>query len=119
MKRWIRWQDWVALAAGVLMALTPIWSNPGGRGATAMVVLGAVLALTALWSLYAPGAIASEYSHAVLGVLMVLTPWVFDYTGTTVAAVSSWILGVVAVAAGLLALPASMQAHRSHQQVAH
>jgi hypothetical protein len=116
MKKWTRWQDYVALAAGVLMVLTPLWSSPGGGGTTAMLVLGVVLGLTALWSLYDPGAIASEYSHAALGVLMVLTPWVFAFTGTTVAAVTCWILGVVAVAVGLLAVPESAKAH---QQLAH
>jgi hypothetical protein len=116
MKRWTRWQDYVALAAGVVMALTPLWSDPGGAGRTALLVLGVVLGLTALWSLYDPGAIASEYSHAILGVLMFVTPWVFDFTDTTVAAFTSWILGVVAVAAGLLAVPESTRAHR---QVAH
>jgi len=116
MKKWTRWQDYVALAAGVVMVLTPLWSSPGGGGTTAMLVLGVVLGLTALWSLYDPGAIASEYSHAILGVLMFITPWVFGYTDTTVAAFTSWILGVVAVAAGLLAVPAST---RAHQQLAH
>lgn len=116
MKRWTRWQDWVALVAGVLMALTPLWSDPGGSGTIAMVVLGAVLALTALWSLYDPRAIASEYSHAALGALLVLTPWAFDFTTTTVAAATSWVLGMIAIAVGLLAVPASTKAH---QQVAH
>jgi len=116
MKKWMRWHDWVALAAGVLMVLTPMWSSPGGAGTTAMLVLGVVLGLTALWSLYDPGAIASEYSHAVLGVLMFITPWVFDFADTTVAAFTSWILGVVAVAVGLLAVPESTRVHR---QLAH
>jgi 4-amino-4-deoxy-L-arabinose transferase-like glycosyltransferase len=116
MKKWTRWQDWVALAAGVVMLLTPLWSRPDRAGMTAMIVLGVVLAATALWSLYDPGAIASEYSHAVIGVLMFLTPWVFGFTDLTVAAFTCWILGVVAVAVGLLAVPESQRAHR---QVAH
>jgi hypothetical protein len=116
MKRWTRWEDWVALAAGVVTLLTPLWSDPGGNGRTAMLVLGVVLALTALWSLYDPGAIASEYSHAVLGVLLFVIPWVFDFTDETVAAYTCWIAGVVAVAAGLLAVREHM---RGHGQLAH
>jgi hypothetical protein len=116
MKRWTRWQDWVALAAGAVTLLTPLWSDPGGGGRTAMLVLGIVLVLTALWSLYDPGAIASEYSHAVLGVLLFISPWVFSFTDTEVAAYTSWIAGVVAVAVGLLAVPESTKAH---QQLAH
>jgi hypothetical protein len=116
MERWKRWQDWVALAAGALMILTPLWSSPGGAGTAAMLVLGLVLAATALWSLYAPGAVASEYLHAILGVLMFVSPWVFGYVATTTAAWTSWIVGVVAVVVGLMAVPEST---RAHQQMAH
>jgi hypothetical protein len=116
MKRWTRWQDWVALAAGILLMLTPFWSNPGGTGRMAMLALGAVLAVTSLWSLYDPGAIASEYTHAVLGLLMVIAPGVFGFTDVMAAAYACWILGVVAVAVGLLAVPESA---RAHQQLAH
>lgn len=116
MRKWTRWQDYVALVAGVLLALTPLWSYPGTGGTWAMVVLGVLLALTSLWSLYDPGAITSEYSHALLGVLMFISPWVFSYTDATVAAFTSWILGIVAVAVGLAALPES---RKVHQQLAH
>lgn len=116
MKKWTRWQDYVALAVGVVMALTPLWSYPGMGGAWAMVVLGVLLAGTSLWSLYDPGAMASEYAHAAIGVLMFVTPWVFSFTDVRVAAFSAWILGVIAVAAGLAALPES---RRAHQQIAH
>lgn len=80
-----------------------------------MIVLGALLALASLWSLYDPAAMASEYIHAALGVLMFISPWVFAYTDTMVAAYTSWILGVVAIGVGLLALPESRKAH----QIAH
>ena len=111
MKKWTRWQDYLALAAGIVMALTPLWSYPGFAGAWTMVVLGVVLAGASLWSLYDPAAITSEYTHAALGVLMFVAPWVFSYTDTTTAAYTSWILGVVAIAAGLLALPEIRRAH--------
>lgn len=116
MRKWTRWQDYVAMVAGVVMALTPLWSYPGVAGTWAMVVLGALLTVTSLWSLYDPAAMMSEYSHAVLGVLMFITPWVFGYADITVAAFTSWILGAVAVAVGLAALPESKKVH---QQLAH
>lgn len=112
MKRWMRWQDYVALAAGVVLALTPLWSYPGYGGAWAMVVLGVLLAATSLWSLYDPGAMVSEYVHAALGVLMFVTPWVFGFADVRIAAFTTWVLGVIAVAAGLAALPESKRAHR-------
>jgi hypothetical protein len=114
-KKWARWQDWVALVAGVVMALTPIWFNPNETGGLwAMIVLGVVLAGSALWSLMAPGAIASEWLHAALGVLMIVAPWVMRYVDEMGASWSSWVLGVVAVIVGLWAVPESTQAHKKH-----
>jgi hypothetical protein len=112
MNKWTRWQDYVALVAGVVMALTPLWSFPGIGGAWAMVVLGLLLAATSLWSLYDPGAMASEYTHVVLGVLMFITPWVFGFADVPVAAFTSWITGVIAIVVGLAAVPVSRRAHQ-------
>jgi len=117
MRKWTRWQDYVALAAGVMMMLTRLWSDPGAGGSWAMVVLGGLLAATSLWSLYDPGAMTSEYSHVLLGALMFIAPWVFSYTDIRVAAYTSWILGALAVAVGLAALPESRKVHQ--QQLAH
>ncbi len=112
-KKWARWQDYVALLAGVVLALTPIWFTPNETGGVwAMIVLGVVLAGSALWSLQAPGAVASEWVHAILGVLMFVAPWVLSYANEAGAAWSSWIIGLVAVIVGLWALPVSTQAHK-------
>ena len=44
------------------------------------MVLGAVTALAALWSLYRPGDVYSEGAHAVLGVLFIIAPWVMGFS---------------------------------------
>jgi hypothetical protein len=111
MRKWTRWQDWVALAAGVVLALTPLWSSPGFNGAWALVVLGVLLVGTSLWSLYDPAAMLSEYTHALLGLLAVITPWVFGFTDITVAAYTSWVVGAIAVIVGLAAIPATKRTH--------
>ncbi|XVQ08144.1 SPW repeat domain-containing protein [Spirillospora sp. CA-255316] len=113
-RKWYRWQDWVALVAGVLVALTPLWSNPDTTGGTtAMVVLGVLLAVGALWSLAVPGALMSEWTHVVLGVLLFVSPWVFAYHDVAVAAWTSWIAGVVVVVAGLMVAIPEMRTRRS------
>ncbi|GAA5069062.1 apolipoprotein N-acyltransferase [Thermocatellispora tengchongensis] len=113
-RKWVRWQDWVAFAAGLVTALTPIWAAPDeARGTWALVVLGVLLAAGALWSLAVPEAVLSEWTHVVLGVLLFVSPWVFGFQDVAVAAWTAWIAGVLAVAAGLwVALP-QVQSRRS------
>lgn len=91
--------------------------DPGTTGdTTAMIVLGVLLALASLWSLAMPGSVISEWTNAVLGALIFISPWVFGYADQAGAAWSSWIVGAIALIAGLWAVPTSQQAH---QRLAH
>jgi len=111
-KAWTRWQDWAALVIGVLVALSPIVVTTGTAALWTLIVLGVVLALTALWSLAQPGSVASEYVHGVVGVLLFIAPWVMGYSDLTGASWTSWIGGALAVIVAATALPAANTAHR-------
>jgi hypothetical protein len=112
MKAWTRWQDWVALVIGVLVALSPIVVTVGTAAAWTLVVLGVVLALTGLWSLAQPGSVASEYGHGVLGVLLFVAPWVMGYSDLAGASWTSWVGGALAVLVAATALKAATVAHQ-------
>lgn len=113
-KAWARWQDWVAAVVGAYTALSPIWTGTDQVAATTLVVFGVLILLAALWSLAQPGAVYVEYVHAVLGVLLFISPWVFGYyTAFAGAAWTSWVVGVVTVALGLWAVPESSRIHRT------
>jgi hypothetical protein len=116
MRNWTRWQDYLSLVAGVYAVLAPIWVDVSGAGeATAsLIVMGALLALASLWSLAQPGVVAVEWLHALFGVLLFAAPWVLSYSDHLGAAWTSWIVGAVAVIAGLWAVPGSQAVHR-HQ----
>ena len=111
-KAWQRWQDWVALVVGVLTLLSPIVVATSTAALWTLIVFGVLIAVAALWSLAQPGSVASEYVHAVLGVLLFISPWVFGYAGMAGAAWVSWVAGVLTVAVGLAALPAANEVHR-------
>lgn len=110
---WTRWQDWGAVVLGVYLILATLWTTTGPAALTAMIVLGALLGISGAWSLAIPGSITSEYAHVVLGILLVVSPWVLGYAASVGAAWTTWVVGVLAVIVGVAALPEASSAHRS------
>lgn len=117
MKKWIRWQDWVAVAAGAYVALSTIWTAHMGASVAIMLVLGILLAAAGVWSLAMPGMVSMEWIHVALGVLLIISPWVGNYATSAGAAWTSWIAGAVALVVGLLGVQPAMRAH--HPQTTH
>jgi hypothetical protein len=111
-KAWHRWQDWAALVIGVLTALSPLVVATSAAAVWALVVLGVLIAVAGLWSLAAPGSVASEYVHVVLGALLFISPWVLSYSDLAGASWTSWVAGVLAVIVGAAAVPAATAEHR-------
>jgi len=116
MKKWARWQDWVAVAAGVYAALATIWTVGTAASVTLMIVLGVLMIIAALWSVMMPRLVTMEWIVAVIGALLFISPWVAQYATNTGAAWTSWICGGVGVVTGLWALaPAlEMRHHTGH-----
>jgi hypothetical protein len=118
MRAGTRLQDFGTLIAGLYAALSPIWvSTTDERGAFwALIVLGVLLAATALVSLAMPGIVATEWLTVLFGVLLFIAPWVLTYTDRVGASWTSWVVGVIAVALAGSAVPASNRAHRQATQ---
>lgn len=110
-RAWTRWQDWAQVVLGVVAALSTIWVDTSTKVLWTMIVLGALIAIDGLWSLAAPGVVASEGVEIVLGVLLFIAPWVMGYTALTGASWFSWVIGALAVIVGATALPAANSAH--------
>ena len=111
-RTWTRWQDWAALVIGVLTALSPIVVATNAAAISTLIVFGVLIALGGLWSLAAPGSVASEYVHLVLGVLLFLAPWVLGFAAFGGASWTAWVAGVLTVVAGAVALPEANAEHR-------
>ena len=116
MAKWTRWQDWAALVVGVYAFLSPIWTDTTTTATWTLVVLGVVTAAVSLWSLADPASVVSEWGHAVMGVLLFVSPWVMGFNNTDGIAWTAWIAGVIVFVVGLAALPASKDAHDHHGQ---
>ena len=101
MTAWRRWQDYVTMATGVLLFLSPIVFGQ----TSATVATGSAYALGIL--LFVSGIIAAaireaggfEVVPALLGVVTFVSPWVLGFAGVTGVAWAAWLLGIVAVLA--------------------
>jgi uncharacterized membrane protein HdeD (DUF308 family) len=105
MRKWTRWQDWVALVAGAYAALAPLWTNTDRNTTWTMVVLGVVTVVVSVWSLAMPEDRISEYIHALLGVLFFISPWVMQFTDLHAMAYTAWAVGVITFVMGVWAIP--------------
>lgn len=113
MKKWTRWQDWVALVAGAYAILSPLWTTTVAAATGTLILLGIIIALAAVASLAEPDAVMLQPLVAAIGAVVFVSPWVMGFGSTIAMAWTAWIVGLVTFVAGLLALPASNQAHNS------
>lgn len=111
MKTWNRWQDYVAVIAGLFAALSTLWTTQQAGSMVMMIGCGVLLMASGVWNLMSPGQPVGEWGQIVLAALLFVSPWLVGYTGHSGAAWTSWIAGGVAVIVGVLALAPSMHGH--------
>ena len=102
----MRWQDWVTLAAGIWLLVSPAIFNYAGAGPATWdaVVLGIAVIILSIIELSVPR-VAEEWAMVALGVWLVLSPWLLGFASKTTAA---WNTVVVGIVVGGLALWAAM-----------
>lgn len=119
MKKWTRWQDWVAVVVGLYAALSTLWTKQAGMSTALMVVFGVLLIASGLINLAAPGMPAVEWAQAVVALLLFLSPWIGSYATQTGAAWTSWICGAVAVIVTAAAIKPSTEVHHHRIMPSH
>lgn len=112
MKKWTRWQDWAAVAVGLYVALSVLWTTPAGSSMPIMITLGVLLAAAGVGSLAMPGLVTMEWIHIAIGALLVVSPWVGGYATQMGVAWTSWVCGVLAIVVGALAIQPARQAQQ-------
>lgn len=97
MKQWNRWQDWLKVAVGLLVIASP-WIL-GASASNAILwnslIVGGLLALAGLWALYQPMEALPEWASVVLGIWLVISPWILGFSATTSAVWYDVIAGAV------------------------
>ena len=95
-----RYQDWINLACAVLLFISPwilVFSGDGTATRAAWItgVAAAVFAVAALVQF----AEWEEWVSALLGLWMILAPWIVGFAGVGVAVAAFVVLGIVVLAA--------------------
>jgi hypothetical protein len=101
-----RWQDWVNVVLGVWMFLSPwILGFAAAQGAAAWCawILGAAVIVFAASAVYVPKA-WEEAINIILGLCLIVAPWVLGFGAQSTATSNSVIVGVLVVAFGVWAM---------------
>jgi hypothetical protein len=101
MTTWRRWQDWVVVALGVILFLTPFvfGQAPQNVAAYTAYILGALIALAGILNGAMRQAGGLEVIPGVLGVILFVSPWAFGFTAVTALAWPAWIIGILVLLA--------------------
>lgn len=103
-KRFVRWEDWTNLVAGIYVALVPVmYATVTGASINAWVT-GPVIVVIALVALAAPRLRSVEWLQLVAGAWLFIAPWAVSFTATTAAAWNAWIVGAVVVILAIVRL---------------
>jgi hypothetical protein len=101
MTTWRRWQDWVVVALGVILFVTPFVFGQATQSVAAYTayVLGVLIALAGILNAAMKQAGGLEIIPGVLAVILFVSPWAFGFTAVTALAWSAWIIGILVLLA--------------------
>ncbi len=105
MERKTRWQDWVNLVFGIWLFIAPFVLGFAGLTAAAWnsYILGIGVAVFALIALVQPQ-VWEEWINLVLGIWLIVSPFLLGYAGETVPTTNHIVLGILVGADALWAM---------------
>lgn len=102
-----RWQDWMIVAIGIAVFVTPFvfGETSNGNAAYSAYIMGALVAVAGLVAAFIASPIkAIAWIVALLGVVLFFSPWLFGFTAVIATSWVSWIAGVAIVGVAGFAL---------------
>jgi hypothetical protein len=108
-----RWLDSSNLVLGLYLLFVPLFTvNSAASTIWVAEVMGAIVALVAIWALVQPASTGAEWTQAVAGVVLAFAPVVFSYTQLAGAAWNAYLVGGIVAVLALSALPAAIRLGR-------
>jgi hypothetical protein len=105
-----RWQDLINLIIGAWLFFSP-WLLQYATGVTPAwdaYILGAAIVVFAVWALFMPQA-WEEWTNLVLGLWLIISPWVLGFSSQPAATWNMVIVGVVVAVLSVYAIPRKPQ----------
>lgn len=113
MRGWRRWEDWTVVVIGLIMALTPLWSEAMGNSVSMLITAGALLFVVGMINLAGPNLYGIEIGQLLAGVIAIILPGLGGFAGFNISSMTAWIGGGLAVVATLFAMKPSVESsHR-------
>lgn len=113
MRGWRRWEDWTVVVVGLIMALTPLWSAAMGDSVPMLITAGALLFVVGMINLAGPNLYGIEIGQLLAAGIAIILPWLGNFAGSNIPAMTAWIGGGIAVIATVLAMKPSIDSsHR-------
>lgn len=104
-RRWAAWQDWLSVALGAYLALSPLWI-PNASFAL-FTTLGILAIAVAVWAGSTASSTLAEFVQMLLGAITILSGLFRGYGEGRTATLTAWMVG-----AGLIVL-AAVAAYRN------
>ncbi|MET0979377.1 MAG: hypothetical protein ABWX63_11215 [Paeniglutamicibacter terrestris] len=99
------------------MALTPLWSTAMGDSVPMLITAGALLFVVGMINLAGPNLYGIEIGQLLAAGIAIMLPWLGNFAGSNIPAMTAWIGGGIAVIATVLAMKPSVDAsHRLARQ---
>lgn len=89
-----RWTGLAILALGLATMSVSFWTTTSGAGAGVTIGLGAMTVIFAAWSLIARDPTKDHWSLTVVGLALLISPWVGQFAGDG-ASWMAWIAGAL------------------------
>ncbi len=105
-----RWEDWVNLVLGVWLFLSPWILGYAAIQVPAWnaFIMGVAVVVFTLFALYVPKR-WEEWMNSIIGLWMVISPWVLGFSVLTLSTWNAVIVGIVLLAISLEATRSSRQ----------
>ena len=113
MRTWRRWEDWTVVVAGLAIGLTPLWSEARGNSVPMMITSGVLLVIVGVINLAGPNLYGIEVGQLMAAAIAIILPWLGNFAGANVPAMTAWIAGGITVVVTILAMKPSVDA--SHE----
>lgn len=117
MRSWKRWEDWAVVVVGLVMALTPLWSESIGNSVPLLITTGVLLFAVGMVNLAGPNLYGIEVGQLLAAMVALILPGLGTFAGMNVPAMTAWIGGGIALVATLLAMkPSLATSHKMQHQ---